>query len=83
MNDQLLTEVNDNLKELISILKGPNEDEAQYLHCIRELVRGNRKPLDAYIGSGKRVPARRISLEARAGSGNSRQKPGGSNAGRG
>ena len=60
MNDQLLTEVNRKLDRLLAILDGPEEgeNEALFIHCIKENLKGNRAPLEAYGNRGGKIPKR-------------------------
>jgi hypothetical protein len=60
MNDQLLHEVNKKLDRLLAILDGSEEgeNEALFLYCIRENLKGNRKPLDMYGRDGRNIPQR-------------------------
>ena len=45
------------LTRLLAILE-PEEaaDDALYMQCVREDVRGNRKPIDAYLRRGGKIP---------------------------
>jgi hypothetical protein len=56
-HEDLLTQVNHKLDRLLAILEPKEaEDDALYLHCVREILAGNRKPMDAYLRRGGKVP---------------------------
>ena len=46
------------LDRLLAILDGPEEgeNEALYLHCLKEFIKGNRAPLEAYGKRGGKIP---------------------------
>jgi len=53
-----LDQIEPKLDRLLTILDGPEEgeNEALYLHCIKEFVKGNRAPLEAYGNRGGKIP---------------------------
>ncbi len=57
MNEKILNEVSHKLDRLLAILDpGKPEDEALYMHCVREAARGNRKPMDVFLRRGGKIP---------------------------
>jgi len=43
------------IEQVLGLRNEDGSEEALYRHCIREMSRGNRKPLDAYLKSGRKV----------------------------
>ena len=55
-----LDRIEPKLDRLLAILDGPEEgeNEALFIHCIKENLKGNRAPLEAYGNRSGKIPKR-------------------------